>query len=178
MMLEAIQNNNPGNIRNVNSYSWVGEIGTDYRGFVIFDNLVNGTRAMIKLLRNYGSLYGDNTIEKIVNRYAPAGAPDYNNPVLYIQQVSSWSGIPKNKVIDWLNFNEVSRLISAMVKKETSDTIPPDILYAAYQLAIPGGGVITSTPGSGSPQTASFGILPLILLAGVGLAILKPGKSG
>lgn len=172
MMLQEIQNNNPGNIRNVSAYTWLGEIGTDYRGFVIFDTLTHGIRAMIKLLRNYGTLYGSDTIREIITRYAPAGAPDYNNPVLYISQVSEWSGINPDQVINWNDFNQVHRLISAMIRKETSETVPQEVILSAYQLAIPGGGVITTTPGAGSPTQAGSSLIGYLLIGGLALTLI------
>jgi len=42
----GIRNNNPGNIRKNESFTWQGEIDQDDKGFVVFDDEVNGLRAL------------------------------------------------------------------------------------------------------------------------------------
>lgn len=75
--VRGIRNNNPGNIRKT-STNWKGQVipGQDDE-FIEFETMEYGARAMILLLRNYITLFGRNTIEKIVNAYSP---PSDNNP--------------------------------------------------------------------------------------------------
>ena len=68
---------------------------------------------MENLLKGYIKK-GFNTIEKILNRYAPPS--DNNNTEKYIQFVSQRSGIARNAIV---KADQVADLILAMVKIET-----------------------------------------------------------
>ena len=90
------RNNNPGNLRKSSS-AWQGKInnGTD-PAFEQFTTFAYGTRAMIKLLINYiGDGY--NTLDKIINRWAPAA--DNNNPGSYISSVAFQGGLIPTKIL-------------------------------------------------------------------------------
>lgn len=163
-----IQNNNPGNIRYNPANNWVGQIGQDYRGFCIFDSLVHGIRAMMKIILNDLN-EGDNTIEKLIYEYAP---PSENNTELYISQVCSWSNISRDQILSWNNSSQICALISAMIRKETSEIVPGSIILQAYDLL--SGGAIVTNPGGSNVETASFSFLPLILIGG---ALLATGKN-
>lgn len=52
----AIRNRNPGNIR-PSSPPWNGTIG-ESGGFVVFDTMANGIRALCKQLMRYQDRYG------------------------------------------------------------------------------------------------------------------------
>jgi hypothetical protein len=110
-MLASFKNNNPGNIR------WnpkiKGVVGKSEKGFAIFSSKYAGLAAMENLLKGYIKK-GFNTIEKILNRYAPPS--DNNNTENYIQFVSHRSGIIRNTI---LKADQVATLIPAMVKMET-----------------------------------------------------------
>jgi len=94
-----------------------GVTGKDDRGFAIFKTPYHGLRAMRILLQNYIKK-GFNTIDKIVNRYAPAA--DQNQPDKYAAFVSSQTGIPRDKV---LKPEEAELLIPGMVKMETGKEV-------------------------------------------------------
>lgn len=85
-----IRNNNPGNIR-ASKDTWLGKTGQDSRGFVVFDTLPHGYRALYKLLDNYIKK-GYDTIDKVINKYAP---PTENETEIYINHVVSWTGIAR-----------------------------------------------------------------------------------
>jgi len=87
-----------------------GVTGKDSRGFAIFKTEYHGIRAMRILLQNYIKK-GFNTIEKIINRYAPAS--DGNQPLIYINYVSSISGIPRDQI---LKTDQVEKIMVPMVK--------------------------------------------------------------
>jgi hypothetical protein len=110
-MITSFRNNNPGNIR------WnpkiKGVVGKDNRGFAIFSSKYAGINAIKSLLNGYIKK-GFNTIELILNRYAPPS--DNNNTEAYIQFVSQRSGIARNAK---LRPDQVESLIPAMVKMET-----------------------------------------------------------
>ncbi len=89
----GLRNNNPGNIRPGDP--WLGAIGSN-GGFVVFSSIEYGLRALAKDLTNKIK-GGYNTINKIVNRYAPAS--DNNNPAAYAAKVSEVTGIDENQVL-------------------------------------------------------------------------------
>jgi len=88
----VIKNNNPGNIRRVQGSPWQGEIVPQpwAAGFVVFDSLEHGYRALLLLLNSYIAK-GFDTIKKIITRWAP---PSENNAAAYIQFVSNYTGTP------------------------------------------------------------------------------------
>ena len=68
VMARGIRNNNPGNIRHGSS-KWQGMSATQTDSeYIQFDDPVYGIRAIVKLLRNYQSRHGLNTIEEIITR--------------------------------------------------------------------------------------------------------------
>jgi len=122
-MLTSFRNNNPGNIR------WnpriKGVIGKDARGFAIFSSKFAGLAAMKSLLAGYVKK-GYNTIEKILNRYAPP--TDNNNTEAYIQFVAQKSKLNRFAV---LTSDQVEQLIPAMVKMETGKDLGKLDLFLA-----------------------------------------------
>lgn len=87
--MATYKRNNPGNIRYNPAIQWKGQIGQE-GGFVVFDSAQNGMRAMALLLSNYYRS-GFNTIERIVNRYAPA--TDGNDTNTYTKFLAKKTGI-------------------------------------------------------------------------------------
>jgi hypothetical protein len=109
------RNNNPGNMRYNPAFK--GVTGKDSRGFAIFKTHYHGLRAMRILLQNYVKK-GFNTIDKIINRYAPAA--DQNKPDIYAAFVSQKTGIARDTI---LKADQVEKLIPAMVQMETGKTV-------------------------------------------------------
>ena len=72
----SIFNNNPGNIR-TSPTNWNGEVTEPGEKFERFSDMHMGVRASARILRTYGRKYGIDTINKIIDRYAP---PEDNNP--------------------------------------------------------------------------------------------------
>lgn len=128
------RNNNPGNIR-ISSSPWQGKVpvaqNTD-GAFEQFTAYAYGVRAMIKLLQNYISA-GHNTIQKIIERYAPAA--DNNNVAAYVNAVASRSGLSPNATLS-IDYNTLSRLVPAMATHETgqSDAVTPGMLAVAWSI--------------------------------------------
>lgn len=87
----GLRNNNPGNIRKT-SNAWSGKIphsqNTD-GAFEQFHDVRWGIRAIMIDLRSKIN-QGNNTIAKIITKYAPASE---NNTVNYINSVVNWTGI-------------------------------------------------------------------------------------
>lgn len=89
-----IRNNNPGNIR-ASKDKWQGMTGKDSRGFVIFNDLDHGYRALYKLLITYINT-GSNTIRKAITRWAP---PKENDTDSYIRFVSRKTNLDPDTII-------------------------------------------------------------------------------
>lgn len=83
--MPTIKRNNPGNIRPA-PQKWQGEITPPGSPFCHFSTLTLGSRAMLKLLRNYIVRHKRDTIPKIINRWAP---PSENNTSAYISYVAN-----------------------------------------------------------------------------------------
>lgn len=154
-MAQSFRRNNPGNIRYNPANKWQGQQGNN-GGFVQFDNLSNGIRAFVKLLANYRSMYGLNTIGSLVTRYAP---PIENNTANYITFVSKQTGIARNKVLQPEDYDLV---IPAMIRIETGITPNRDTLelISGYRRTFLGKSSVKPSilPDTGKP------ILPLALL--------------
>jgi len=83
----GLRNNNPGNLIYTGD-QWRGMIGQDQDGFVQFENIAWGLRALSIDLR--GDINeGKNTIEKLIYEFAP---PSENDTYSYIQNVSYYTG--------------------------------------------------------------------------------------
>lgn len=89
------RNNNPGNIRWDGRTQWAGMAGADAAGFVIFSAAEYGYRAAARVLRSY-ERQGYNTVEKIINRWAP---PSENDTGAYVQHVAAQLGVQQRQVI-------------------------------------------------------------------------------
>jgi len=105
----SIFNNNPGNIR-TSPTNWNGEVTEPGEEFERFSDMHMGVRASARILRTYGRKYGIDTINKIIDRYAP---PEDNNPnnANYAKHVSNGSGFDVDEKID---LNDPQVLIKLM----------------------------------------------------------------
>jgi hypothetical protein len=85
------RNNNPGNIRKSKAL-WVGEIPSDDEAFEKFESPEDGFRALARTLVTYRKKHGLDTIEAIINRWAP---PVENNTHEYIAHVCAQMDTPR-----------------------------------------------------------------------------------
>ncbi|ECJ2221568.1 structural protein [Salmonella enterica] len=130
----GIRNNNPGNIR------W----GDDWRGlvpksqrtdkdFCQFIKPEYGIRAMIVILRNYQRKHGLNTINGIINRWAPANE---NNTQAYIASVAKATDATPAQRIDTGDSRFMMKLLQAIIRHENG--VQPyefDVFVKATELA-------------------------------------------
>jgi len=94
MKPRGIRNNNPGNLEN-NGIDWVGlSVVQDDNRFYQFTKPEYGIRALARVLKTYESKYGLNTVEGIINRWAP---PHENNTTSYQEHVASVLGVTVNE---------------------------------------------------------------------------------
>ena len=109
-MARGLSNFNPGNIR-IGGQKFIGEKdkSTD-KAFRQFVTMAFGYRAMFVLLRNYIK-NGNNTIVKIISKYAPSNE---NNTTAYINAVEKGSGINSNTIIQINDLDSLTKIIMAM----------------------------------------------------------------
>ncbi|AUR85733.1 hypothetical protein NVP1080O_17 [Vibrio phage 1.080.O._10N.286.48.A4] len=121
------RNNNPLNIRVSNS-RWKGEVPANLNtdgAFEQFYDRANGYRAAAKLILNYNKFYNIFTVERIIERWAPAKgqAPDgqyyTNHTQAYIDYVVKNTSLDANSLI---NGSNVGELVWAMARFEN---LPP-----------------------------------------------------
>ena len=107
--------NNPGNIR-ISTTKWQGEIiPSADKSFKQFTSLAHGYRSMLKLIRNYKIFYGLDTIEKIINRWAP---PNENKTDAYINFVSKYTGYQPDTVINVYKREQMIIIAAAITLQE------------------------------------------------------------
>lgn len=120
-MTRGYINKNPGNIR-LTSDTWKGEVkGTD-KDFKTFKSMAWGYRAMFVLLRTYIKYKQLNTVEKIINTYAP---PSENLTSSYVKSVCTQTGLLPNERIDFEDENTIVNLVAAISYHENG--IKPDL---------------------------------------------------
>lgn len=112
----GFRNNNPGNLRSSN-INWKGSIGAN-NGFVVFENMAYGIRAAATVLINNISSMGNDTITKLITKYAP---PSENNTDAYIAAVSSQTGIDPNATLDTTS-DTLTSLLHAIFTHENGST--------------------------------------------------------
>jgi len=118
-MPPSYRNNNPGNLR-VTSSQWKGALSihpenTDKR-FVVFEDWIFGTRAMIKNLQGYFIKHGIKSIDGIVNRWAPSS--DGNDTSSYAAAIVNATGFDPSEEITWNRENAMG-IVRAMADVES-----------------------------------------------------------
>lgn len=127
------RNNNPGNIRFDPGWTWRGQTGKDNNGFVIFDYVENGIRAIGKDLLTKNSR-GINTISAIISVYAP---PSENNTGAYIDALSAFTGFNKNAKLNLTNRSVMFILVKGIIKHENGRVSYSDaIIYDGVDRAL------------------------------------------
>lgn len=132
LMPRGIRNNNPGNIEANSANMWSGTEGDDGR-FVKFKEAKWGIRAMAVLLTNYQLLHKLNTIEGIVNRWAP---PKENDTGSYVDVVAATVGIEPHEPIDISDASVMMPLVKAIITVENGQQPYADsVILEALKLA-------------------------------------------
>jgi len=122
----GLKNMNPGNIRHSDTV-WEGQAAkgaqTD-ENFVTFSSPRYGIRAIARILRNYERLYGRNTVESMISRWAPRKGKDakgreYTNPTdAYIKNVAKWMGVDPNQRLNLQDPMIMRSLIKSIIRQE------------------------------------------------------------
>lgn len=104
----GIRNNNPGNLTRT-SISWQGEVANNTDGrFEQFTEFVWGVRAMIRDISGDIKKDGDNTIRKLITKYAPSNE---NNTAGYISSLSTRTGFGADQILDADDKAVMARLV-------------------------------------------------------------------
>ena len=124
-MSRGIRNNNPGNIRHGIDWDCLDEDQSKDEEFSQFSTPEYGIRAMFKILKTYDNKYNLNTIEGIINRWAP---PIENDTESYIDFVSSKVGKDRSEVLDQEDY---ILLVEAIIHMENGEQPYPLVLITA-----------------------------------------------
>ena len=87
--------------------------------FIRFDTPYDGLRAMMRTLLTYYHKYGLDTVESIINRWAP---PAENATDSYAYAVSLHMGVKRREVIDLTHKNTLTALAEAITMHENGKT--------------------------------------------------------
>jgi len=117
----GIRNNNPGNIR-LSKIRWQGQKlpQQNDEDFVEFSDATYGLRALMRLFLTYYIKYGLDTVEAIINRYAP---PYENATDSYIYHVSKFIKKRRRNKIDLTDKKILIELSKAIVLHENGKPI-------------------------------------------------------
>ncbi|MFR9650740.1 MAG: structural protein P5 [Rikenellaceae bacterium] len=119
MVSRGVRNNNPGNIRKGVS-RFRGEIfPSQDLEFKQFESAAWGYRAIFLLVKNYDTLYGINTLDGIIRRWAP---PCENNTRRYIDVVAQRLNVKSSAYIDWSDREVMIPLAWSISKVENGVT--------------------------------------------------------
>lgn len=110
----GIRNNNPGNLNFAGQAGATKEGGENGR-FAVFESMRDGISALYKQIQLYFSR-GVNTIESVVNKYAPAG--DNNNVQAYIKQLVGATGKQEDEKLSGEDTETVFKLIRGIINHE------------------------------------------------------------
>lgn len=139
----GVRNRNPGNIEDGDfARSLPGYKGSDGR-FAIFDSMDSGTKAQARLLGSYGQR-GINTVEGVVNRWAPKAE---NNTDAYVGFVAEKLGVDPRQPLDMADERVLTSLAEVMAEHENGAPVRgPDLS------AVPDAELLASLGPSGQPK--------------------------
>ena len=125
----GIRNHNPGNIRHGDELEGLADKQAD-KYFCTFKEPKFGIRAMGKVLLGYERGDGLNTVEGIINRWAPKTA----NTQAYIKHVSQRLGVPPDQEI---NVDQhLEEFVSSMILHENGySPYEPEVICEGCKLA-------------------------------------------
>lgn len=117
----GIRNNNPGNIDYNPNTKWQGlddppiEQGVPKPRFCRFKDATYGIRAIARLLITYQDKHGIDSVQGVINRWAPAVENDTD---AYINRVAKKMGVKPREVIDLHDFDTLYALTEAIITHE------------------------------------------------------------
>ena len=113
----GIRNNNPGNIER-NNTPWQGLSHTqDDDRFCQFADPAYGIRAIFKIIRTYHQNYGLESVEQIIDRWAP---PVENDTSAYIDHVASVVGFRREDPLPWER-GVIKEIVKCIIRHENGE---------------------------------------------------------
>lgn len=109
----GIRNNNPGNINK--GIGFQGEVAGNDSRFATFASPELGIRALTKNLMTYDKKYGLNTVQGIINRWAP---PNENNTGAYVNVVAKALGVNPTDKLNMRDPAVMAKLASSIIQHE------------------------------------------------------------
>ncbi len=126
----GIRNNNPGNIDYRKANNWQGRLPRDTDiepRFERFSAPEYGIRAIMKLLGTYRRTYGDDTVARLIGRWAP---PSENDTRAYVASVARSAGVEPDEALPYpLPPHVLLALAKAIVKHENGMDPYTDAIY-------------------------------------------------
>lgn len=126
MIPRPVRNNNPGDLETGDH--WQGLMPQDelteaqkHERFAVFESPEWGFRALVILLKNYKILYGIDTVQKVVDRFAP---PTENNTSAYATFVAGKLGVDRQAKINTTIPKVMFGLAKAITQYETGSWEP------------------------------------------------------
>lgn len=160
----GIRNNNPGNIDRSPNNKWQGRMSRermtqeqrDEKRFEVFASPAWGIRAMCVLLITYFDRHGCNTVQKIINRWAP---PVENDTGAYVAAVAKAVGTRPSDFINLHEFGRMRPLIDAIIRHENGgNPYSPEVIEEGLRLAgivKPGGAALVAAPKAATKATVT-----------------------
>lgn len=128
------RNNNPGNIEKGSPWLGLSPDQSQDNRFAVFEEPIYGIRALAKLLLNYQRIHGLQTVEQIINRYAP---PTENVTQSYVQSVANRLGVSPRERLNLSDPNTLMAVVSAIIRHENGRVIyPREIIAQGVYLAL------------------------------------------
>lgn len=110
----GVRNNNPGNLRGDDP--WQGKVGADQGGYLQFASAKDGLRALAINLKNQQDVHGLNTINDIVEKYAPV--QDNNDVEAYKITLSQIMGVKAGDKLNLSDPKTLSQLMEGIILHE------------------------------------------------------------
>lgn len=129
-MSRGYRNFNPGNIR-LSRVKYRGEKPSTDAQFKQFETMAWGFRAVFVLLHTYQVRYGLNTLQEMLNRYAP---PTENPTTEYVNFVSRRSKVADISRVDTLNAQQMIPIVTAIAVMENGSEPDADDVKAGWEL--------------------------------------------
>jgi hypothetical protein len=126
----GIRNNNPGNLEYSAGINWVGQVGADSGGYLIFDTAEHGARALGHDLVTAIS-EGYNTIEALITHYAP---PSENDTAAYIAAVAAWGSLEAGSSIQVSDAPWIAAAVATQENGAGPWTAPNSLQYSAVDV--------------------------------------------
>lgn len=111
-----VRNNNPGNIRYVESVKWQGlDDPPQENGFCRFKSPTYGIRAIARQLITYFDRDDCNTVRLMISKWAP---PSENPTEKYIANVAGWMKVGADDTLNAHDYKTIRGLVLGIIRQE------------------------------------------------------------